>query len=355
MNTATVEDQVSAMKAIVQEMFGPAGDVLYLEEVEKPLVGDDEVLVRVHAASIHVGDVYMVEGRPNIMRPAFKASRTKNGVPGTDIAGTVEAVGKDVKGFQPGDEVFGSCKGAFAEYATAFEDDLASKPANLTFEQASAIGVSAMTALQALRDHGKVEAGQKVLIVGASGGVGTFAVQIAKSLGAEVTGVCSTRNLDRVRSIGADHVVDYTQEDFTQSDERYDLILDNVGKHSLSDTRRALTPSGTLLANGSPIKGWFGGLGHVVKAALVSLFVKQQGRPFLSVATAEDLATLKELAEAGTITPVIDRTYPLREAPEAMAHVAEGHTQGTTLIVLEALEIPLTHTGCAGERVGGEA
>ena len=278
----------------------------------------------------------MIEGLPNLMRPAFKATRAKNGVPGTDIAGTVETVGKNVTKFQPGDEIFGSCKGAFAEYVSTSQEALALKPANLTFEQAAAIGVSAMTALQALRDHGNIKAGQKVLIVGASGGVGTFAVQVAKSFGAEVTGVCSARNLDMVRSIGADHVIDYTQEDFTQGNEKYDLILDNIGNRSLSQTRRALAPNGTLLANGTPIHGWFGGLGHVTKTMALSLFVKQQGRPFVSFPTTEDLATLKALAEAGKIMPVIDRTYPLEEAPEAISHVGKGHAQGTTVVVIEA-------------------
>lgn len=322
------------MKAVVQNKFGSPGEVLGLEEIDMPAVGDDEVLVRVRAASIHIGDVYLIEGLPKMMRLAFKATRAKNGVPGTDIAGAVEAVGKNVVRFQPGDEVFGWCKGAFAAFVATSEDSLAAKPDNLTFEQASAIGVSAMTALQALRDHGNVGAGKKVLIVGASGGVGTFAVQIAKSFGAEVTGVCSTRNLDMVRSIGADHVIDYTQEDFTQGGERYDLILDNIGKHSLSDTRRSLTRDGTLLANGTPIRGWFGGLGHVVKAMVVSLFVKRQGRPFVSFPTAEDLAALKELAEAGKIDPVIDRTFPLDKAHEAIGHVGQGHTQGTTVIAI---------------------
>jgi NADPH:quinone reductase-like Zn-dependent oxidoreductase len=211
---------------------------------------------------------------------------------------------------------------------------LALKPTNLTFGQAAAIGVSAMTALQALRDRCNVEPGQKVLIVGASGGVGTFAVQIAKFLGAEVTGVCSTRNLDMVRSIGADYVIDYSQEDFTQTNERYDVILDNVGTHSLSRTRRALTPNGTLLANGTRVTGWFGGLGHVAKALAVSLFVKQQGRPFVSFPTAEDLGILKELAEEGKIVPVIDRIFALEETAEAIGHVGQGHAQGTTLVAI---------------------
>jgi NADPH:quinone reductase-like Zn-dependent oxidoreductase len=204
----------------------------------------------------------------------------------------------------------------------------------LTFEQAAAVGVSAFAALQALRDHGKVGPGQKVLITGASGGVGTFAVQIAKAFGADVTGVCSTRNVDMVRSIGADQVTDYTQEDFTQGEQRYDVILDNVGNHSLSETRRALAPDGVLLANGAPVSGWFGGLGRPAAALASSLFVTQQGRPFVSMPDQEDLASLKDLAEAGKITPVIDRTYPLSQTPEAMAHVGEGHSQGKTIITM---------------------
>ena len=322
------------MKAIVQKKFGSPDDVLELQEIDKPVVKDDEVLVRVHAASIHIGDSYGMRGVPYLLRPVFSLSRAKNRVPGTDIAGTVEAVGKSVTQLRPGDEVFGWCKGAFAEYVSVSEDALALKPANLTFEQAGAVGVSAFTALQALRDQGKVQPGQRVLITGASGGVGTFAVQIAKSLGVEVTGVCSTRNVDMVRSIGADQVIDYTQEDFTRNGQRYDLILDNVGNHSLSDTRRPLTPTGTLLANGAAVSGWVGGLGRPAKAFVLSLFVRQQGRPFVSLPNKEDLATLKELAEAGKVTPVIDRTYPLSETHEAMAHVGEGHAQGTTIITV---------------------
>ncbi len=322
------------MKAIIQHKYGSPGDVLELEEIDKPVVKDDEVLVRVHAASIHIGDSHMTRGVPYVMRPVFSASRAKNHVPGTDIAGTVEAVGKSVTQLRPGDEVFGSCKGAFAEYTTSSEDALTSMPANLTFEQASAVGTSAFTALQALRDQGNIQPGQKVLITGASGGVGTFAVQIAKAFSAEVTGVCSTRNVDMVRSIGADHVIDYTQEDFTRSGQRYDFILDNVGSHSLSDTRRALTPEGTLSANGAPVSGWFGGLGYFLNAFVTSLFVQQQDRPFLSMPNKEDLATLKELVEAGKVTPVIDRTYTLSESPEAIGHVGEGHAQGKTIITV---------------------
>ena len=322
------------MKAIVQDKFGSPHDVLKLEDIDKSVVKEDEVLVRVHAASVHIGDSYAMRGVPYVMRPVFRMSRAKNRVPGTDIAGAVEAVGKSVTLFEPGDEVFGWCKGAFAQYVAVSQDALAAKPANLTFEQAAAVGVSAFTALQALRDHGNVEPGQKVLVVGASGGVGTFAVQIAKSLSAEVTGVCSTRNVDMVRSIGADHVIDYTEEDFTRSGQPYDLILDNIGNHSLSETRAALTPDGTLLANGAPVGGWVGGLGHPVKAFMSSLFVSRQGRPFVSMPNKDDLATLRELVEAGKVTPVIDQTYPLSQTAEAMAHVGEGHAQGTTVITM---------------------
>ena len=322
------------MKAIVQDGYGPPAEVLDLEEIDRPVVEDDEVLVRVGAASIHIGDSLGIEGVPYVMRQVFSMVRAKNRVPGTDIAGTVDAVGGSATNLRPGDEVFGWCKGAFAEYVSVSEDALALKPANLTFEQAAAIGVSAFTALQALRDHGKVQPAQKVLITGASGGVGTFAVQIAKFLGAEVTGVCSTRNVDMVRLIGADHVIDYTQEDFTQSEQRYDLILDNVGNHSLSDTRASLTPNGTLLANGAPVSGWIGGLGRPAAAFVSSLFVSQQGRPFVSLPNNEDLATLKELAEDEKVTPVIDRTYPLSETPEAIGHVGEGHAQGKTIVTV---------------------
>jgi NADPH:quinone reductase-like Zn-dependent oxidoreductase len=322
------------MRAIVQNKFGPPRDVLEMREIDQPVVGEDEALVRVCAASIHVGDYYTIGGLPYVMRPIFASMRAKNRVPGTDIAGVVEEVGPNVTHLQPGDEVFGSHKGAFAEYVTFPEEALALKPTNLTFEEASAVGVSAFTALHALRDHGDVQPGQKVLITGASGGVGTFAVQIAKSLGAEVTGVCSTRNLEMVRSIGADHVIDYTQEDFAQGENRYDLILDNVGNHSLAETRQALTPTGTLLANGAPVGGWFGGLKSPIAASLSSIFVRQQGRPFFSMPNPEDLAALRDLAEAGKITPIIDKTFSLSETPDAVAKVGDGHSQGKTIITV---------------------
>jgi NADPH:quinone reductase-like Zn-dependent oxidoreductase len=330
------------MKAIVQDNYGLPGDVLELKEIDKPVVKDDEVLVRVHAASVHIGNWVVVRGLPYIMRPATGLLKPRNTVPGEDIAGKVEAVGKNVKRLKPGDEVFGWCTGAFAEYVCAGEDNLLHKPANVTFEQAAAVGVSAFTALQALRDQGKVQPGQKVLINGASGGVGTFAVQIAKAFGADVTGVCSTRNVDMVRSIGADQVIDYTQEDFSQGGQRYDFILDNVGNHSSSDLRRALTPQGTLQPNagGHSSGRWVGSMGSVIRAVVMSLFVSQQGRPFLSLRSKKDLATLKELVEAGKLTTVIDRTFPLSETPAAIGYVGGGHARGKVVITVEQNENP---------------
>jgi NADPH:quinone reductase-like Zn-dependent oxidoreductase len=319
------------MQAIVQDQYGSA-DVLELRDTDKPEIRVDEVLVRVHAASIHVGDWILMTGEPFVMRMATGLRRPKNPVPGTDIAGTVEAVGKDVQRLRPGDEVFGFCTGAFAEYAHAREDQFVLKPANLTFEQAAAVGVSATTALQLLRDNGKVKPGQKVLINGASGGVGTFAVQIAKAFGAEVTGVTSTRNVALVRSIGADHVIDYTQEDFTESGPRYDLILDNVGNHSMARTRRALTPDGTLISNGGGHAG--GKLGRTVRAMLVSMFVRQQATPTVKTQNHDDLVALKSLVEAGKVTPVIDRTFALPETPKAIDHVAAGHARGTVVLTV---------------------
>jgi NADPH:quinone reductase-like Zn-dependent oxidoreductase len=317
------------MKAMVQEKYGSAG-VLEARDVEKPRIGDDEVLVRVHAASVHVGDWILMTGSPFVMRFATGLRKPKNPVPGTDVAGTVEAVGESVHRLRPGDEVFGWCAGAFAEYTSASEDQFISKPANLTFEQAAAVGVSATTALQLLRDNGKVRPGKKVLINGASGGVGTFAVQIAKAFGAEVTGVCSPRNVDLVRSIGADHVIDYTREDFTQSERRYDLILDNVGNHSMARTRRALTPGGTLISNGGGHAD--GKLGRTIRTMLVSMFVRQQASPTVKTQNHDDLVVLKELVEAGKITPVIDGTYPLNETPKAIERVATGRARGTIVI-----------------------
>jgi NADPH:quinone reductase-like Zn-dependent oxidoreductase len=317
------------MKAIVQDRYGSA-EVLEARDIDKPAIGDNEVLVRVQAASIHVGDWILMTGSPFIMRLATGLRKPKNPVPGTDVAGTVEAVGKDVTKHRPGDEVFGWAAGAFAEFAHAAEDQFVKKPANLTFEEAASVGVSATTALQLLRDNGKVHPGQKVLINGASGGVGTFAVQIAKAFGAEVTGVSSTKNLELVRSIGADHVIDYTREDFTTGLEHYDLILDNVGNHSMAQTRRALTPGGMLISNGGGHED--GKLGRTVRTMLVSMFVRQQASPTVKTQNHDDLVALKGLVEAGKVRPVIDRTYPLIQTPEAIDHVAAGHARGTVVI-----------------------
>lgn len=323
------------MKAIVHNTYG-SPDGLELRDIDEPVVKDDEVLVRVHAAAVHPGDVLIMKGLPYILRlMGFGLLRPRKRVPGFDVAGHVEGVGKKVTRFEPGDEVFGLCKGALAEYVSVSQDKLALKPANLTLEQAAAVPTSGLTALRALRDHGKVEPGQKVLINGASGGVGTFAVQIAKSLGAVVTGVCSTRNVDMVRSIGADHVIDYTQEDFTRSGQLYDLILDNVANRSLSDCRRALTPTGTLIPNNGTSGGrWIGTLGRTLKALMMSPFLPQRLRPFVSKEKNGDLVVLKDLIEAGKITPVIDQTYPLRKAPDAMRHLEEGHSRGKVVITV---------------------
>ena len=320
------------MQAIVQDRYGSA-DVLGLRDIDRPEIGDGEVLVRIHAASIHVGDAILMSGTPFLMRMATGLRKPKHQVPGTDIAGTVEAVGTGVTQLRPGDDVFGWCAGAFAEYASASEDHLVRKPASLSFEQAAAVGVSATTALQLLRDSGHVRPGQKVLINGASGGVGTFAVQIAKALGAEVTGVTSTRNLELVRSIGADHVIDYTKEDFRKGGPRYDVILDNVGDRSMSATRRALVPSGTLLSNGGGHAG--GKLARVIRATVASMFVRQQGKPSVKTQNRADLIALTELVEAGKVTPVIDGTYPLRETPRAFGHVVAGHARGTVVIAID--------------------
>jgi NADPH:quinone reductase-like Zn-dependent oxidoreductase len=275
-------------------------------------------------------------GKPFVMRMATGIRKPKNPIPGTDIAGTVEAVGSGVERLAVGDEVFGWCDGAFAEYAVANQDQLVRKPANLTFEQASAVGVSATTALQLLRDH-DIRPGQKVLVNGASGGVGTFAVQIAQSLGAIVTGVTSTKNVELVRSIGADHVIDYTREDFTKGTERYDLILDNVGNHSLAQTRSVLTPTGTLISTGGGHQD--GKLARTIRTMLVSRVVKQQAKPSVKTQNSGDLAALKALVEAGSLTPVIDRTFALRETPQAIAHVAAGHARGTAVLSM-ASEAP---------------
>ncbi len=322
------------MKAIVQSKYGSPENVLELRDIDAPVVTDDEVLVRVHAAGLHAGDCFTVRGAPFPVRLATGLLKPKNGVPGYDLAGRVEAVGNNVTRFQPGDEVFGACTGTCAEYACAGEDELAHKPVNLTLEEAAAIPTSALAALHALRDVGNVRPGQKVLINGASGGVGSFAVQIAKSFGAEVTGVCSTRNLEMVRSIGADHVIDYSQEDFTQGTQRYELVFDNVENRSLSDCRRALTPDGTLILNSGSGAHGVGLLVRLMKPLLLSPFVRQNLRRYLSTPNHEDLVALKDLVESGKLKPVIEKTYPLTDTAAALAHIGGGHTKGKIVIIV---------------------
>jgi NADPH:quinone reductase-like Zn-dependent oxidoreductase len=321
------------MKAIVQVKYG-SPDVLQLRDIDKPVVKTSEVLVRVRAAAVNIGDWHLMRGLPYVTRVVFGLRKPRREIPGLDIAGQVEAVGTDVKQFRPGDEVFGWCKGAFAEYARTGEDNLLPKPANLTFEQSAAVGDSALTALDAVRDQGKVQPGDRVLINGASGGVGTFAVQIAKSYGANVTGVCSTRNVDAVRSLGADQVIDYSHEDFTQTRERYDVMLDLVGRHSLADCRRTLTPRGTYVLVGVADLGRWFGLSRQIKALALSPFVRQRMRVFVVRHNKDDLAVLKDLVEAGEIAPVIDRRYSLNEVPDALRYQGEGHTRGKIVIAV---------------------
>lgn len=322
------------MKAIVHDTYGSPDAVLEFRDIDKPVVTDDEVLVRVRAAAVGIGDWLVVSGLPYVARLGYGLRKPKKSVAGFEVAGRIEAVGRNVTQFQPGDEVFGWCNGAFAEYVAVSADALALKPANLTLEQAAAVPISAFAALQALRDTGQIQPGQTVLIIGASGGVGTFAVQLAKAFGAEVTAVCSTRNVDLVRSIGADHVIDYTREDITHSGQHYDLILDMAGNRSLSDLRRALTPTGTLVIVGGSGGPWLMGIGRTVRALVVSPFVRQRLRPFFSKGRQEDLVVLKELIEAGKVTPVIDRTYPLSATPGAIRYLGERHTQGKTVITV---------------------
>lgn len=321
------------MKAIVQDNYGSL-EGLELRDIAKPEAKGDEVLVRVRAAGLHIGDCFSVRGAPFAMRLSTGLLKPKYGVPGYDAAGHVEAVGDDVKHFQPGDEVFGACEGTCAEYACAAEDRFAPKPDSLTFEEAAAMPTSALAALHALRDVGKVQAGQKVLINGASGGVGSFAVQIAKSFGAEVTGVCSTGSVDMVRSIGADHVIDYTREDFTQGGQRYDLIFDNVENRSLSDCRRALTPSGTLILNSGTGAQGIAMLVRLARPLMLSPFARQNLRRYLSVASRKDLVVLTKLVESGKLRPVIEKTYPLRETPAALAYIEQGHVRGKVVVTV---------------------
>ena len=323
------------MKAIVRDTYGPP-DVLELRDIDIPELADDEVLVRVHAAGVGRDVWHVMTGLPYPIRLAGYGFRApKNPIIGSDMAGEVETIGRKVSRFQPGDEVFGIGKGSYAEYVCAPEDKLAPKPADLTFEQAAVVAIMGSTALQALRDHGKVRPGQEVLIIGASGGVGTYAVQIAKAFGVHVTGVCSTKKVEMVRSIGADHVIDYTREDFAEGDQRYDVILDIGGNSSLARLRRALTPEGTLVIVGGEGGGrWLGGTDRQLRAMMLSPFVGQKLGTFVNKENHEDMLVLKELIESGNVTPVIDRTYPLAEVPEAIRYLEEGHARGKVVITV---------------------
>lgn len=324
----------ATMRAAVRHRYGPPS-VLSSSEVERPLPGRGDVLVQVGAASVHPGDYFVMTGEPYLVRLVYGLRRPRHGIPGMDLAGVVAAVGKDVTALRPGDQVFGwSTAGALAEYACVPADNLVSTPADLSVVDAAAVPTSAMTALQALRDVANVRPGQTVLVTGASGGVGSFAVQIAKAFGAEVTGVCSTRNVDLVRSLGADHVVDYTGTDFTRSGKRYDVILDNVEAQPLADVRRALTPTGVLIPNSGRGGRWLGPIGRIVRARVLSGFTRQQLKPFLSVGKRHDLLTLADLLATGQLTPVIDRTHPLDEAAEALRHVGAGHTRGKVVVTI---------------------
>lgn len=325
------------MKAIAQTRYGPP-DALELREVDRPSVGDDDVLVRVEAASVNPYDLHYLRGLPYIVRAGgaragFGVRGPKSGIRGRDLAGVVEAVGTRVTHVRPGDEVFGVAHGTFAGFVCAREGELAPKPGNLTFVEAAAMPVAATTALRAIRDHGQVQPGQRVLINGAAGGVGTFAVQIAKAFGAETTGVCSTPNLEMVRSIGADHVIDYTADDFTRGPIRYDLILDLVGNHPVVACRRALTPEGSLLLSFGGSNTWFGPFGQILAALVLSRFGDQRLLAFTARGTREDLLVLKDLAESGKVRPVIDRTYPLSECPKAVRYLETGHARGKVVVV----------------------
>jgi NADPH:quinone reductase-like Zn-dependent oxidoreductase len=323
------------MKAVVNRGYG-SPDVLELQDIDRPAVKDDEVLVRVLAAAVNPPDWAGVHGEPYIVRLAFGLRRPRLGVRGTDLAGVVEAVGRNVTRLRAGDEVFGRGAGTWAEYAVAPAAHLVPKPANVTFEQAAGVAMSGLTALHALRDSGGVRPGHKVLVVGAGGGVGSFAVQIAKSFGAEVTGVCSPSKLDLVRSIGADHVVDYTQEDFTRSGRRYDIVLDNVLRHSLTELLRAVERGGTLVPNGGQFhKRWFASTGVLlVRGPLLSLVVPQRIRSCHEAPSQDDLLVLRELMESGTLTPVVGRTYPLSRAGEAVSWFGEGHAEGKIVLTV---------------------
>jgi NADPH:quinone reductase-like Zn-dependent oxidoreductase len=331
--TAMAMAETRTMKAIVRDTYG-SPEILELAEVEKPELPDDRVLVRVHAASVARGDWYALIGI-YVGRAEMGLRRPKSRLMGGDFAGTIEAVGKDVTDFQPGDEVFGARSGALAEYVAARTTAVALKPADVTFEEAAAVATSAITALQGLRDKGQLQPGQKVLINGASGGVGTFAVQIAKALGAEVTAVCSTRNVDLVRSLGADHVIDYTRDDFTRSDAQYDLMFDNAGSRSWRECKRVLKPRARVVLVGGQMGGpVMGPMGHVLSSKLASMFGARKAVFFVAKFNSDDMQTLRELLEAGKVKPVVDRRYPLSEVADAFRYLGEGHARGKVVITI---------------------
>jgi len=328
------------MRAIIQDTYGTA-DVLRLGEIDPPAIDDNQVLVRVHAAGVDPSVWHLMTGLPYLVRiMGYGFRRPKQRVPGSDVAGQVEAVGSNVTRFRPGDEVFGTAAGTFAEFARAKETSLAPKPHNLSFTQAAAVPISALTALQGLRDVGRLTAGQSVLVIGASGGVGSYAVQLARALGATVTGVCSTSKAELVRSLGADHVIDYTQAEITDSGVRYDLILDTAGNRPLSLLRRALTPRGTLVFVGGEGGGRVLGIGRQLLGILLSPFIGQQFRMYITQMRVADLMLLKDMVEAGTVIPVIDQTFPLPEAADAIRRLAEGHARGKMVIQVRDPQLP---------------
>ncbi len=317
-----------AMKAVVINAYG-GPEVLEFKEVAKPSVAENEVKLHVHAAGLNAGDYFSMRGNPWLIRFTLGIPKPKNHILGWDAAGTVEEVGRNVTRFHPGDKVFAACENALAENVCALESQVAKAPTNLTFEEAATVPTAATTALRALRDQAKLQSGQKVLINGASGGVGTFAIQIANALGAEVTGVCSSRNADMVLSLGADHVIDYTQEDFTRSGQRYDLILDNVGRNSFSDCRRALALGGMHLPNTG-----HAGMSYVLKAYALSMFMRQHAKPFLAVPTSDDLQFITDLIEAGKLKPVVDKIYPMSATAEAFRYLEEEHARGKVVVCM---------------------
>jgi NADPH:quinone reductase-like Zn-dependent oxidoreductase len=332
----TETDRATAMRAIVVRRYGSPEDVLELREVERPELADNGILVRVRAASVNRIDWYKMTGTPYLVRLPLDLRKPRSQFLGTDFAGTVEAVGRNVTEFRPGDEVFGTSGAAFAEYVSVPTDGaVAAKPAALTFEEAAAVPLAALTALQGIRDHGQIQPGQHVLINGASGGVGTFAMQIAKSFGAEVTAVCSTKNVEMAWSLGADHVVDYAREDFTRSDRQYDLVFDNAGSRSWSECKRVLKPDGTMvLAGGPKTNRLVGPLSHIVKVRLAALRSSQKVVFFRTQLTKQDMAVLRELLEAGKVKPVVERSYELSHIASALQYMGEGHAKGKIVVTV---------------------